>query len=163
MVIVAWCRGRGVKRASRFQLEWPISCSLSSQATDRLLTLTSVPQRSMLGYGARYLQDYYSPWVTQNGGYVRENDLEWPLRRPCVLVLKRCPLTGGGFPQRWRGGRGVTWTEAFCRCPDAVIPHEIKLKDTGLISCHCLPPQCIQTFAYKCTSTLLTLFVSVIL
>ncbi|XP_011611531.2 apoptosis facilitator Bcl-2-like protein 14 [Takifugu rubripes] len=44
--------------------------AVTCEATNRLLTLTSVPQRSMLGYGARYLQDYYSPWVTQNGGYV---------------------------------------------------------------------------------------------
>lgn len=47
--------------------------SVYSQATSRLLTLTSFPQRSMLGYGARYLQDYFSVWVGENGGYVCEN------------------------------------------------------------------------------------------
>lgn len=58
---------------------------------------------------------------------------------------------------RWRFSIATTrmWSDlkAFSRCPDAVIPHEIKL-DTAFISCHCLPPHRIQTLAYQCTGTI---------
>lgn len=69
-VVVTDCRQRASKASFSNQT---FLCLFSSQATSRMLTLTSFPQRSMLAYGARYLQDYFSDWVKENGGYVSED------------------------------------------------------------------------------------------
>lgn len=99
----------------------------------------------MLGYGAQYLQDYFSPWVNQNGGYVREEAPERPLTCLFTLFLKTL------FSHRWRLSTVMMrrkWSNlkwGFPSCPNAVAPPistnqqqdlEIKLKTS---SSHFLP------------------------
>ncbi|CAN9508478.1 unnamed protein product [Ophioblennius macclurei] len=42
-----------------------VTCEVAS----RLSAVRSLPQRRLMDHGARYLQDYYSPWAHQQGGY----------------------------------------------------------------------------------------------
>lgn len=41
------------------------------QVTSRLAAANTLPMNRMLYHGARYLQDHYSSWAQQHGGYVR--------------------------------------------------------------------------------------------
>lgn len=146
--------------------------SASPQATVRLLTLTSVPQRRMLGYGAQYLHDYFSPWVNQNGGYVREDAPERPLTCFFTLFLKTL------FSHRWRPSTVMMrrkWSNlkwGFPSCPNAGAPPistnqqrdlEIKLKSSNS---HFLPyvyRLVISTeLSYLFTGTALLMFLCVL-
>lgn len=51
---------------SRKQAEIAITFELTS----RLNAMDSHPMNRVLGFGATYLQDYFTPWVNQQGGYV---------------------------------------------------------------------------------------------
>lgn len=42
-----------------------VTCEVAS----RLSAVNTLPMNRMLSHGARYLRDYYSSWVEQNGGY----------------------------------------------------------------------------------------------
>lgn len=44
--------------------------ALTFELTSRLNAMDSHPMNRVLGFGAKYLQDYLSPWVNQQGGYV---------------------------------------------------------------------------------------------
>ncbi|XP_027007442.1 apoptosis facilitator Bcl-2-like protein 14 [Tachysurus fulvidraco] len=50
---------------SRKQAEIAITFELTS----RLNAMDSHPMNRVLGFGATYLQDYFTPWVNQQGGY----------------------------------------------------------------------------------------------
>lgn len=50
---------------SRQQAEIALTCELTS----RLNAMDSHPMNRVLGFGAKYLQDYFTPWVVQQGGY----------------------------------------------------------------------------------------------
>lgn len=50
----------------REQAEIALICELTS----RLNAIDCHPMNRVLGFGAKYLQDYFSPWVVQHGGYV---------------------------------------------------------------------------------------------
>ncbi|XP_072530100.1 apoptosis facilitator Bcl-2-like protein 14 [Salminus brasiliensis] len=43
--------------------------ALVCELTSRLKTMDRHPMNRVLGFGAKYLQDYYTPWVNQQGGY----------------------------------------------------------------------------------------------
>ncbi|MCI4389054.1 hypothetical protein PGIGA_G00093410 [Pangasianodon gigas] len=47
------------------QAEIALTCELTS----RLKAMDRHPMNRVLGFGAKYLQDYLSPWVIQQGGY----------------------------------------------------------------------------------------------
>lgn len=44
---------------------------LLHQVTSRLSAVDSLPMSRGLGFGAKYLQDHFSSWAKQQGGYVR--------------------------------------------------------------------------------------------
>ncbi|XP_060759623.1 apoptosis facilitator Bcl-2-like protein 14 isoform X2 [Neoarius graeffei] len=43
--------------------------ALTFELTSRLNALDCFPMNRVLGFGVKYLQDYFSPWVVQQGGY----------------------------------------------------------------------------------------------
>ncbi|CAB1333748.1 unnamed protein product [Coregonus sp. 'balchen'] len=43
--------------------------SLLHQVTSRLSAVDSLPMSRVLGFGAKYLQDHFSSWARQQGGY----------------------------------------------------------------------------------------------
>ncbi|XP_017350423.1 apoptosis facilitator Bcl-2-like protein 14 isoform X2 [Ictalurus punctatus] len=43
--------------------------ALTCELTSRLNTMDCHPMNRVLGFGAKYLQDYFSPWVIKQGGY----------------------------------------------------------------------------------------------
>ncbi|XP_034081730.1 apoptosis facilitator Bcl-2-like protein 14 [Gymnodraco acuticeps] len=43
--------------------------AVTCEATTRLSALHTLPTNRLLGHGARYLQQYYSSWAQQQGGY----------------------------------------------------------------------------------------------
>ncbi|TDG96556.1 hypothetical protein EPR50_G00229820 [Perca flavescens] len=43
--------------------------SVTCEVTSRLSALSTLPSNRLLDHGARYLQNYYSSWVQQQGGY----------------------------------------------------------------------------------------------
>ncbi|XP_071358229.1 apoptosis facilitator Bcl-2-like protein 14 [Trachinotus anak] len=43
--------------------------AVTCEATSRLTAMDTLPTRRLLGYGARYLNEYYSQWVQEQGGY----------------------------------------------------------------------------------------------
>lgn len=47
--------------------------SVLRQATTRLSTLETLPVSKLLGFGAKYLTEFHSPWAQQQGGYVRSS------------------------------------------------------------------------------------------
>ncbi|MCJ8743308.1 hypothetical protein PDJAM_G00092430 [Pangasius djambal] len=50
------------------QAEIALTCELTS----RLNAMDCHPMNRVLGFGAKYLQDYLSPWVIQQGGYSKD-------------------------------------------------------------------------------------------
>ncbi|KAG7232648.1 hypothetical protein INR49_008270 [Caranx melampygus] len=42
---------------------------LNEKATSRLSALSPLPANRLLGHGARYLNEYFSSWVQEQGGY----------------------------------------------------------------------------------------------
>lgn len=46
-------------------------CFIFNQVTSRLSAVDALPVERLLGYGARFLQEDYSAWAQQQGGYVR--------------------------------------------------------------------------------------------
>ncbi|KAL0962693.1 hypothetical protein UPYG_G00344070 [Umbra pygmaea] len=45
--------------------------ALTCEATSRLSVVDSLPMNQMLGFGAKYLQDHFSTWARQQGGYTK--------------------------------------------------------------------------------------------
>ncbi|CAJ1054558.1 apoptosis facilitator Bcl-2-like protein 14 [Xyrichtys novacula] len=43
--------------------------AVTCEVTSRLSAADTLPMRRLLGHGARYLQEHYSTWVQQQGGY----------------------------------------------------------------------------------------------
>ncbi|XP_056133293.1 apoptosis facilitator Bcl-2-like protein 14 isoform X2 [Lampris incognitus] len=43
--------------------------ALTCEVASRLSVVNTHPMNRLLGYGARYLQEHYSQWATQHGGY----------------------------------------------------------------------------------------------
>ncbi|KAM4614862.1 uncharacterized protein ACJ7VT_010096 [Polymixia lowei] len=43
--------------------------ALTCEVTSRLSAVSTHPMSRLLGFGARYLQEHYSTWATQQGGY----------------------------------------------------------------------------------------------
>lgn len=43
--------------------------AVACEVTSRLSAINTLPMSRLLNHGARYLQDYYSSWVQQQGGY----------------------------------------------------------------------------------------------
>ncbi|XP_071776723.2 uncharacterized protein LOC139928181 [Centroberyx gerrardi] len=48
--------------------------ALTCEVTSRLSAVDTLPMSRLLGFGARYLQDHYSAWAAQQGGYERAFD-----------------------------------------------------------------------------------------
>ncbi|XP_026220130.1 apoptosis facilitator Bcl-2-like protein 14 [Anabas testudineus] len=48
--------------------------AVTCEATSRLTSLDTLPMNKLLGFGARYLQEYHSSWIKEHGGY--ENAFE---------------------------------------------------------------------------------------
>lgn len=44
--------------------------AMTCEAVTRLSTMDTLPVSQTMGFGARYLQDYFSPWFRQHGGRV---------------------------------------------------------------------------------------------
>lgn len=44
--------------------------ALTFEVTSRLQALDLHPMNRVMGFGAHYLQKYFSPWVKQHGGWV---------------------------------------------------------------------------------------------
>ncbi|KAK3544832.1 hypothetical protein QTP86_027504 [Hemibagrus guttatus] len=45
--------------------------AVTFELTSRLNTMDCHPMNRVLGFGAKYLKDYFTPWVNQQGGYVK--------------------------------------------------------------------------------------------
>lgn len=60
-------------QSSSARLTWVFFSSFH-QATSRLSSLDTLPMNRLLGFGARFLKEYYSSWVQEQGGYVRETN-----------------------------------------------------------------------------------------
>ncbi|XP_008313660.1 apoptosis facilitator Bcl-2-like protein 14 [Cynoglossus semilaevis] len=43
--------------------------AVTCEATSRLSSLDTLPMNRLLGFGARFLKEYYSSWVQEQGGY----------------------------------------------------------------------------------------------
>ncbi|XP_062339400.1 apoptosis facilitator Bcl-2-like protein 14 [Osmerus eperlanus] len=43
--------------------------ALTCEVSSRLSALDTLPMNRVLGFGAKFLKDHYSPWVMQKGGY----------------------------------------------------------------------------------------------
>ncbi|XP_026859707.2 apoptosis facilitator Bcl-2-like protein 14 [Electrophorus electricus] len=43
--------------------------ALTCEVTRRLNTMDQHPMNRVLGFGAKYLQDYFTPWINSQGGY----------------------------------------------------------------------------------------------
>ncbi|XP_046730412.1 apoptosis facilitator Bcl-2-like protein 14 [Silurus meridionalis] len=43
--------------------------ALTCELTSRLNTMDCLPMNRALGFGGKYLQDYFTPWVIEQGGY----------------------------------------------------------------------------------------------
>lgn len=62
------------------------------QVTSRLSAVDSLPVERLLGFGARFLQEDYSAWAQQQGGYVRNLSFFFLLNR-IYIKIKLCKLT----------------------------------------------------------------------
>lgn len=49
--------------------------AVTFELTSRLNAMDCHPMNRVLGFGAKYLQDYFTPWVNQQGGYVSAVEL----------------------------------------------------------------------------------------
>nr|XP_019960408.1 PREDICTED: apoptosis facilitator Bcl-2-like protein 14 [Paralichthys olivaceus] len=43
--------------------------AVACEATSRLSAMDTQPMNRLLGYGSRYLKEYYSSWAQEHGGY----------------------------------------------------------------------------------------------
>ncbi|TSK13212.1 Apoptosis facilitator Bcl-2-like protein 14 [Bagarius yarrelli] len=57
---------------SRQQAKIALTCELTS----RLNAIDNHPMNRVLGFGAKYLQDHFTPWVIQQGGYEKVFDTD---------------------------------------------------------------------------------------
>lgn len=57
-------RGESEVKAQGFK------AALAIDAIAKLTAIDNHPMNRMLGFGTKYLKEYFSPWVQQNGGWV---------------------------------------------------------------------------------------------
>lgn len=57
-------RGESEVKAQGFK------AALAIDAIAKLTAIDNHPMNRMLGFGTKYLREYFSPWVQQNGGWV---------------------------------------------------------------------------------------------
>lgn len=49
--------------------------AVTFEVISRLNALDSHPMNRVLGFGATYMHEYFSPWVNNHGGYVSDSEL----------------------------------------------------------------------------------------
>lgn len=68
-------RGESEVKAQGFK------AALAIDAIAKLTAIDNHPMNRMLGFGTKYLREYFSPWVQQNGGWVSSTHKENPFIR----------------------------------------------------------------------------------